>query len=56
MSSDPSFLATQLTREMALGHPRLNEFWWVNDQILQLEEVVSMFERAGPRRGGRFLP
>lgn len=51
LAGDDPMFGMKLTREEALAHPRLEEFWRVNDEILELPEVVRLFTgRPAPRR------
>lgn len=49
---DPRY-GVKLTREQALAHPRLNQFWQVNDAILQLDEIQRLM--SGLPRARRWL-
>ena len=55
-ADDPMF-GVKLTREQALKHPRLDEFWRLNDEILELPEVVRLLtgRRKLPRWPSRPL-
>ena len=44
MAPDDPFFGVKLAREQALTHPRLDDFWVVNDIILGgIEEVARLF-------------
>lgn len=41
---------TKLTRDQALEHPRLDQFWAVNDAVLQIDEITALLSGASRRR------
>ena len=45
MAPDEPFFGAKLTRDQALTHPWLKEFWMVNDIILEgIDEVARLFD------------
>ena len=51
MTPDDPLLGQRLTRERALTHPWLKEFWMVNDMVLAgIPEVEQHIYRKPPRR------
>lgn len=50
---DPRF-GVKLDRDRALTHPRLTEFWAVNDAILHIDEITRLL--SGRPRRRRWLP
>ena len=54
MGQDEPFFGRRLTREEALAHPGLREFWSVNDVILSgIDEIGLLFNGESGRSPGR---
>ena len=48
MAPDTALVGHKVTRDEALGHQRLDEFWEISDRILEgVEEIGGMFQRGG---------
>lgn len=50
LAPDDPRLGVKLTRDQALAHERLEQFWAVNDAILQIDEIMALFDWAPKRR------
>jgi len=50
MASDDPRFGVKLTRQQALENPQLDTFWQINDIILEIPEIQSLFFRKSRKR------
>lgn len=49
-ADDPRF-GVKLSRDQALEHPQLSQFWQINDAVLELDEIQRLMSGQPRRRG-----